>query len=370
MFLCFMFMSISYSLNIIILYFQYVPTRTITTFKCLLAITLICLILAYYNSQDQPQATSLQSFRSSLSKVSSTPETLEFSRSPVTNNKKYLNSKVKYSYRVYTFINQSWIRNENMCEKMQNFPIVRLKTKYGKTPIAIHDPKFDIYVSRSIARQGVWEARLIRILMFFLEKNKESIFLDVGANIGVYSLSAAKLGRKVIAIDPLPTNIKRLCTSFAIGNFSKQSTIVTNPLSNEYVNVKLGNRRNNIGSTSVKNSKAVESLNETLSGELYPTAKLDDILSLPGFNAKYVVIKIDVEKHESLLLKGSNSFFDKTNVICVLMEWMFYRESPDGVEIIEFFTTRRYKPFAPGNYSNPLIDNQRSKWPDDIIWIK
>ena len=308
-------------------------------------------------------------FISALTTASPIPITIRVRNKPkpqFSNINLVFNSSVKYSYNVYTFINHSWVRSENICEKMPTFPLVSLRTKYGKTAIAIHNPKLDIFVSGSIARRGAWEGGLINTLMLFLEQNKEAILLDVGANIGVYSLSAAKLGRKVVAVDPLPKNVKRLCTSFAVGNFLKQITIVTNPLSNKYANVNMGQAHKNVGGTWIIQSKP----NQTLSGELYPTAKLDDLLVLPGFNAKDVVMKMDVETHESLLLKGSNSFFDKINVICVLMEWEFHRKTPDGLEIVEFFTKRRYKPFAPSNRHTPLVVGQRSKWPIDIIWIK
>ena len=34
--------------------------------------------------------------------------------------------------------------------------------------------------------------------------------IDVGANVGVFSLYAAKLGRKVVAVEPLKDNYLRL----------------------------------------------------------------------------------------------------------------------------------------------------------------
>ena len=42
-----------------------------------------------------------------------------------------------------------------------------------------------------------------------LELNDTDV-IDIGANIGVYSLLAAKLGRNVIAVEPLYENLNRM----------------------------------------------------------------------------------------------------------------------------------------------------------------
>ncbi|XP_076101159.1 uncharacterized protein LOC143070943 [Mytilus galloprovincialis] len=46
-----------------------------------------------------------------------------------------------------------------------------------------------------------------------MESDPTLNFIDIGANLGTYSLSFAKLGRKVIAIDALNLNVQKLCAS-------------------------------------------------------------------------------------------------------------------------------------------------------------
>lgn len=58
--------------------------------------------------------------------------------------------------------------------------------------------------------------------------NSEMGLVDIGANIGVYTLTAASLGRDVLAVDILDTNILLLQNSLQLGNFSSLVTVFFN----------------------------------------------------------------------------------------------------------------------------------------------
>ena len=78
------------------------------------------------------------------------------------------------------------------------------------TMVCIHDPKFDKHISRELKERGMWEPTNIRSFLNLLNDLNDTNVIDVGANIGVYSLFAAKLGRNVIAVEPLHENLNRL----------------------------------------------------------------------------------------------------------------------------------------------------------------
>ena len=46
-----------------------------------------------------------------------------------------------------------------------------------------------------------------------LENYPGSVLVDVGANLGVYSLAAAAAGGRVVAVDPVPANLALLAAS-------------------------------------------------------------------------------------------------------------------------------------------------------------
>ena len=76
--------------------------------------------------------------------------------------------------------------------------------------MCIHDEKVDSEISVRVRKDGSYEKRIsltIRALLNRLrEGNKKTTFLDVGANLGMHTLYAAKLGYPVWAVEPQMKN--------------------------------------------------------------------------------------------------------------------------------------------------------------------
>ena len=83
--------------------------------------------------------------------------------------------------------------------------------------MCVHDEKTDSLISGYVRREGAFEKHVSRTIKALLdamtrltpynEGTKETIFLDVGANIGMHTLYAAKLGYPVWTIEPQKQNI-------------------------------------------------------------------------------------------------------------------------------------------------------------------
>ena len=54
------------------------------------------------------------------------------------------------------------------------------------------------------------------------------IFLDVGSNIGMFSLSVAAMNRSVVAVDADPVNLAYIRESLSLGGFSQNVRTVNN----------------------------------------------------------------------------------------------------------------------------------------------
>ncbi|XP_048757893.2 uncharacterized protein LOC125668129 [Ostrea edulis] len=248
-----------------------------------------------------------------------------------------------------------------------------LRTSVGSTPIFIYDPKNDIWVSGHIVKYGNWEGKHIDLIIDLLKQDPELQFLDIGANVGVFALPVALFGRRVLAIDALAMNIQRLCSSVIVGNFSDRIKIVYNALSDVHELVSLGKDNNNVGGTFVakdKNSNKVRGSNIVGNYGTVQTITLNNILSLPNFDFKKVVIKIDVEGYENRVFKGAEQFFDNVNVQAVLMEWMWLKTGNAGQEIIDFMLRKNMEPHIPDKLPNPLPVDRRANWPNDVLWRK
>ena len=70
----------------------------------------------------------------------------------------------------------------------------------------------DVHVSGSILSTGSWEKNISKIIKMLLNKyvHKSTVFLDIGANLGIHSLYAAKLGFKVWAVEPQQSNLLKV----------------------------------------------------------------------------------------------------------------------------------------------------------------
>ncbi len=56
-----------------------------------------------------------------------------------------------------------------------------------------------MYVSGALAAGGVWEPHLLALIQKALKNYPEALFINLGANIGIWSLFAAALDHNVIA---------------------------------------------------------------------------------------------------------------------------------------------------------------------------
>ena len=70
-------------------------------------------------------------------------------------------------------------------------------------------------ISSSVAKHGQWEAGLVSAILARLNsaaaaasaaQQRSPVFLDIGANLGTYTLAVAAAGHRVIAIEPLASN--------------------------------------------------------------------------------------------------------------------------------------------------------------------
>jgi FkbM family methyltransferase len=100
------------------------------------------------------------------------------------------------------------------------------------------DPSFriavfasDDIVSAKISQNGVWEAGLLPLLRAGLQPHADGTqasFVDIGANLGIFSLYAAMLGAHVTAIEPMPRNARLIAASACLNNLSATSLSIYN----------------------------------------------------------------------------------------------------------------------------------------------
>lgn len=278
---------------------------------------------------------------------------------------------------VYSYENK-WKENTDVCKGCFNFVKTRLKTRFGNTPIYVYNPKNDVFVSKNIIATGEFDGKKIGQLLDYLIKDPTLNFIDIGANLGVFSLTVAKSGRKVLAIEALYKNVQRLCMSISDGGLQNNLKVMYNAVSDQSgMVVNLGVDENNMGGTFVdfdaENTKKIKKENHLKIGGTYGSVKtftLDNLLELDDMKYfKNIVIKMDIEGFEYKAILGGQKFFDTVNIKAVFMEWVFHKGKESGKGIIEFMLKRNFVPYSD-NGKTILDTSKADRWEWNIIWVR
>jgi FkbM family methyltransferase len=192
----------------------------------------------------------------------------------------------------------------------------------------VHDPDQDKFISNDLATKGCFECKVLRAAMHALKQSKDAILLDLGSNLGLYSLSAASLGHKAVAFEPFRSNWERICRSIlGSRSFEGMVTLFANAVTDKPA--LLGFRPidlANFGATKVTHSKSNNYPNDAKEGENYvigvPINDMD--ASFLPFD-RPVVLKVDVEGHECRALEGAMAYLKKVEIVYMAIEWSLIR---------------------------------------------
>jgi len=172
------------------------------------------------------------------------------------------------------------------------------------------------------------------------EIKKGDTVLDIGANIGYYTLIFAKLvgeNGKVFAFEPDPENFELLKKNVKINNY-KNVVLIKKAVSNKSGKIKLYLSEDNKGGHRIYNSydgrKSIE----------IESLKLDDYFK--EFKGRINFIKIDIEGAEYAALEGMNSILRKNKKIKLMTEFLPSGLKDFGIDperYLEFFVKHGFK---------------------------
>ncbi len=259
----------------------------------------------------------------------------------------------------------------------EGFDCVLMKFE-PRTPVCLYSSKRDIYVSRSLKMSGVWERKTVLNFQSWLKKDQEIGVIDIGANLGVYTLVAAAMGRNVLAVEPNVENIARLRKAIQKGGLGNNITLLQNAVGDKVGIANIKYSSNNQGDTQIgTQQRNITAVNDTLvsSGKRYATViTMNHLTSYCKF--KQAVMKMDIQGFEHKAFQHADILFRQVKVHQILMEWEMLtqyanpRKDPTSRimvrQMIEFFTSRGYKPkdTAGGNI-NP---HSWHRWPINVVW--
>ncbi len=236
--------------------------------------------------------------------------------------------------------------------------------------ICIFPVKSDTYVSKTIALGRYWEANIVNLFIALLNRDPQLHVIDIGANIGQYSLIGANLGRHVVAVDAKLKHVQMIHHSLVLNNYQKHVTIVHNAVSNSRSTGYITTRNTNQGASYV-----VQGTPNTTHQQDHMTTDIilmDDLAPIVNFSK--AIMKIDIEGYEDKALSHADKLFDKVSIPYIFMEWGWMQRDKTQLEIeplLEWLTKRGYSPYTISVKTKKKLDIKAfKKWPNDVIFRK
>eukprot|EP01062_Namystynia_karyoxenos_P083075 TRINITY_DN9483_c0_g2_i1.p1 TRINITY_DN9483_c0_g2~~TRINITY_DN9483_c0_g2_i1.p1 ORF type:complete len:367 (+),score=74.86 TRINITY_DN9483_c0_g2_i1:62-1102(+) len=171
----------------------------------------------------------------------------------------------------------------------------------------IHDPESCI-ISRDIVRYAAYDAGAARLCIDVLNAYPDRYFVDIGANLGAYSLPIAKAGHKTLSLEPMRYNFELLAASRRRNGLRSNMKIVRTAVGEKTlpgeVCITNTNPRTNTGNGMLlPEFRCVDQRSEKVRVQT-----LDAVLASEGIGSVcFAAAKLDVEGYELSALQGAQS---------------------------------------------------------------
>lgn len=169
-------------------------------------------------------------------------------------------------------------------------------------------------VGRTILRRQGYEVKLTAWLLSALACGKPGLFIDVGANIGWFSLHAARQPNvlRVLAVEPEAQNRALLQINIDRNGLQEKVQAVACALGAEAGTARLSRYK---GSNRGRHSLIAD---HGLGGSQVPVRALDELLrSMNDSGLPISGMKVDVEGYEPLVLMGARAALSTTRTLLV-----------------------------------------------------
>lgn len=261
-----------------------------------------------------------------------------------------------------------------------------------RVSVAFHKLKFMMFcykeqdiVSTRIRKTGAWEAASSSMALGVMEKackklsipKESAVFLDIGANIGWYSLLFAAAGHSVISFEPMQAN-KNLFRRSICSNpdFQQRMTYHADMLSDTpHKNCTLFSGEANLGDGTVSCDQNLRIPSNYYVRETSVNMTTLDIV-LADLHHPVFMVKMDVEGHEGHVLQGATKTILQAQVPYLMFEfgYAWVKQSggdPDGllkslVEAGYQFSFKKFygKPFDPLVYYADIAKQESGDIPN------
>ena len=259
-----------------------------------------------------------------------------------------------FTYRISQFL-YNIIRTLIGGKGLSKYKIIRTSKKFAENNIHSshvsvqgHEMYLDSSDSLRLSTNGVFEPHTTQVIKQNISSG--DIVIDIGANIGYFTLIMAKGIRengKVFSFEPEPKNFELLKKNVEINNYSNV-ILEKKAIGNKTGTAKLylADRKNNVFSSGMHRIFRSDLVSQIADPILINIIKLDDYLQDLKFIKKIRLIKIDVEGAEFDVLKGMNKILDENKEIKIVMEFSSENLEDYGsnaYDVVDFLMNKGFK---------------------------
>lgn len=193
----------------------------------------------------------------------------------------------------------------------------------------------------------------------------DDIFLDIGANLGMYSIIARDLGAQAYAFEPEPIHVEFL---------ERNPTIYT-----RFYNIALSKEKgvaefypgpeSNLGSSSLVKGHTTD--NEKLVDDSIkvPTERLDNIITDKNLLKLIKIIKVDVEGNEENVVQGFDNILKvvKPEIWCEVRSEKSGRNPGSYKRVIKYLSEYGYKAYIYDGLNVEKFNEKHKRQVFDIL---
>ncbi|CAL1532518.1 unnamed protein product [Lymnaea stagnalis] len=230
--------------------------------------------------------------------------------------------------------------------------------------ICVHPVNDDKWVSGTLKAGNLWEANLVQEMLNAFKADPSLQLVDLGCNIGQFSLCAAAVGRHVLSVEMMMTNIQLLQMSLQLSNLTSMVTIVNNAVYSDHRELGVKFMKENIGGNRLNVSNTLDDIDDKAAKVTVKTICMNDLVPLVRNTRVY--LKMDIENSEHFALQCADEFFKEVDIKIVQMEWL-QRLPEDGKVILAFMNAHGYNMSKSANAHIPV---DLTAIPVDIFFLK
>jgi FkbM family methyltransferase len=197
--------------------------------------------------------------------------------------------------------------------------------------VCTHDPKIDTVISHFLHTYHFWGSPDDYLILLATGPctPERPYMMDIGANLGVYSILGASRGCHLVAFEPLSQNILRLKASLDENGWGERSLLYKHAVGKTHATVRIGFRPSNPGASALGHGGDEEevidqiTIDNLLLGKNPPKFKAPKgHKELPPFLGKYInFVKIDTEGYDTAVFDGALSTLMEGRVPHILIEF-------------------------------------------------